>query len=702
MRWVTRWRGRRQSAPARKAGQDLAAEAEAQALRLELADRDRLIGQLQADLRRERDSAASGSEGLALRERERLIAVIATPLVQLATLAQLDGVDARAMVAAARSLLRALAGEGVDLIGQVAAVELYNPGRHEPLGDAVPAGGGRVVVRAPGLACGGVVLRRAGVEPWRGGWLMAGRLAVDFGTSNTVVAVWDHGTGAGVPLAVPDYALLTAAGDREIPVIPSVIHYAQGGRRLVGDQVRQHNLGTSAGTFRWMKQHVARRSPAKVRADGRLVSYFDAGRDFLSAVLAYAAAEAGAGDEEVALAVPVEAFEHYQDWIATVAAAAGLARFRLIDEASAAALGCGAAIRPGSVYLLFDFGGGTLDVAVVLIGDEDGGGRPACRVLGKAGAELGGASIDGWLFAEVLRRAGRSDDDEDVRGVSRAVLAECERAKETLSARDRAEVSVQDPRTGTLIVDAEVTRADLEDLLDQNAAYAQIHQVISRAIGHARERGYDQDAITAVLPVGGSSLIPSVQRTLRGIFGRDRVLLGHPIDAVARGAAAFVAGAGFYDHIQHDYAIRWLNPASGGYDYQMLVGRGTEYPGAVTPEDRPFTIKATYDGQAALGIAIFELGDARLAAGAGLELVFDPTGAARLTEVLVSDEEDRARFWMNEASPTFLTADPPARRGEDCFAVWFAVDGTKRLTLTARDRRTGRLTHRDYPVVKLT
>jgi molecular chaperone DnaK (HSP70) len=82
--------------------------------------------------------------------------------------------------------------------------------------------------------------------------------------------------------------------------------------------------------------------------------------------------------------------------------------------------------------------------------------------------------------------------------------------------------------------------------------------------------------LRAVLLVGGSSLVPSVQKTLQRIFGRERVLLGRPLDAVARGAAAFVAGVDFYDHIQHDYGIRHVNAQTGQYDYRVLVRRGSK------------------------------------------------------------------------------------------------------------------------------
>ena len=88
-----------------------------------------------------------------------------------------------------------------------------------------------------------------------------------------------------------------------------------------------------------MKRYIAHRSPIKVRLDGREISHFDAGRDFLSTVLTFAAAELNIGYEEIALTAPVEAFEHYEDWLTGGAEAANIPRFRLIDEPSAAALG---------------------------------------------------------------------------------------------------------------------------------------------------------------------------------------------------------------------------------------------------------------------------------------------------------------------------------------------------------------------------
>jgi molecular chaperone DnaK len=261
-------------------------------------------------------------------------------------------------------------------------------------------------------------------------------------------------------------------------------------------------------------------------------------------------------------------------------------------------------------------------------------------------------------------------------------------------------VSVRAPDTGT-ILSADLTRSRFEALFDEHEAFTHIDQTIRRALNAARERGYGEDNIKAVLLVGGASLVPCVHRMVQRIFGKDRVMLHRPLDAVARGAAAFVAGVDFHDYIQHDYAIRYVDPQSGDYEYQVIVRRGTPYP-TREPVAR-MSIKASHDGQTQLGIAIFEMGVPRRRGGEQpMELVFDPSGAARVTPVAVDEEERRSLFWINEQSPTFLHADPSGRHGEPRFEVEFGIDGNKRLLITARDLKTKRIAYRDHPVVKLT
>lgn len=528
---------------------------------------------------------------------------------------------------------------------------------------------------------------------------------MDFGTSNTVLALWDEVRKEGVPLELREYSRYFVHGGEPVPVIPSLIHYGAGEERWIGDQVLKRNLYDSPRTFRWMKRYIANRSPIRVRVGDREITPFEAGKDFLFAVLAFAREEAGLEEgEEVVFTLPVESFEHFEDWLIRVAEEAGVTRPRFLDEPSAAALGYGAHIQPGDVYLVFDFGAGTLDVAVVLIeAEEEAESGSRCRVLGKAGADLGGMTLDQWLFEEVLRRNRWREDDPEVRRVSRALLSECERAKERLSFFERAGIYTVDAETGATL-GAELTRQEFEELLDRRGFFSTLDQTVRRALAASREKGYDEEHVKSVLLVGGSSLIPSVQRTLQRIFGRERVFLNRPLDAVARGAAAFAAGADFYDHIQHDYAVRHYNRRLGQYEYRVVVTRGTPYP-TRDPVAR-LRVKATHDGQTHLGIAIFEISAHRRRKSSEqapeVELVFGPSGEARLISLTPEEEERRSYFWMNEKNPTFLRADPPAREGEARFEVEFSVDEKKRLLLTARDLRTGRIVYRDYPVVRLT
>jgi molecular chaperone DnaK len=534
---------------------------------------------------------------------------------------------------------------------------------------------------------------------------MPGRLGVDFGTSNTVLAVWDESRREGVPLRIAEYSRTIryrqgGQETEEIAVIPSLIHYAADQRRWLGQQVITRDLHESERTFRWMKRYIGHRSPIQVNVDGRSISHYDAGRDFLSAVLTFAVDSLDCRDEEIGLTVPVESFEHYEHWLTGVVEAAGLPRFRLIDEPSAAALGYGAFLEPGSVYLIFDFGGGTLDVAVIVIEDPTKTHGQRCRVLGKAGAEIGGAIIDQWLFQDALRQADRSDSDDEIRQASRALLSACERAKERLSFQDQADIEV--PLSGGGALNAVFSRAHLEALVDQHEGFRQVEKTLRRALTAAHERGYTEDQVKEVFLVGGSSMIPAVQRTVQRFFGRERVRLQRPLDAVARGAAAFVAGVDFQDYIQHDYALRFLeSQGSGEYAYRPLVARGTPYP-TREPIAR-IVVKASHDKQTQLGLAIFEIAEGRPLSGEQtLELVFDPSGAARMTQVSPDEADRRHRFWVNEAAPTFLHAEPPAKQGEARFEVEFGIDGNKRLLVTARDLLTKQIMLKDYPVVKLS
>ena len=157
-----------------------------------------------------------------------------------------------------------------------------------------------------------------------------------------------------MPIHTPPWSRPVVRGEESIWVVPSLINYTTLGDVWIGQQVRDKNLHDSPGTFRWLKHYIRMRSPIRVNVNGCPKTYQEAGKDFLSTLIEFTMEELGVGrDEEVAFTVPVEAFEHYECWLTEVAEKAGVSRFRLIDEPSAAALGYGISLQPNNVYMVF-------------------------------------------------------------------------------------------------------------------------------------------------------------------------------------------------------------------------------------------------------------------------------------------------------------------------------------------------------------
>lgn len=517
-------------------------------------------------------------------------------------------------------------------------------------------------------------------------------LALDFGTSNTVLALWDTDRQDGRTIHLPGLSLTGRHGEREHHYVPSLIHY-DGDRVRVGRQVLEEELLAHPATFQLMKGFVSGQMKLPRRLGGRTVDNFQAAGDFLRQVLIAAGAYADLANEEVAFTVPVEGFEHYQNWLEETVQAAGVARPRFLDEPSAAALGYSARLRPGQPFLVFDFGGGTLDVAVVRP-DETAGGERRCRNLGKAGAQVGGKSIDDWLARHVVQQARLSE--AEARGLMGLLLAEARRVKETLSAADAEDLQVMDPNTGR-VLQRRVTRSAFEDLLEANGLYSKLNTILDLAEAGAREMGYDRQSLQAVFMIGGSSLIPSVRRLVRARYG-ELVRCERPFEAVAVGAAAYVAGAAFDDRVRHEYALK------GGDQFVTVVEAGTPYPCTVMNPKRPqeplvLTLKALNEGQTKFGLQFYEVAHHSSVAcgGGGLDLIFDQNGTARYTRR--EDVEDAIRRGIG--AKECIPVNPPAQKGQPRLHCTFTIDAQKRLCTTVKDLLTGKTLLRDHPLVKL-
>jgi molecular chaperone DnaK (HSP70) len=528
---------------------------------------------------------------------------------------------------------------------------------------------------------------------------MAGKIAIDFGTSNTRVAVWDEVQQTGKPLFIPGISAVTTiqtdGNSVEFFNIPSLIHY-NAASVTIGKQVADGGHESSPTTFKWIKRYISNRMELPRNVGNRRIGYSEAGKDFLNQLFNYISTSIDFRDQEVVFTVPVDTYEHYQDWLTQVCEAAGITRWRLLDEPSAAALGYGVNIQANDVYLIFDFGAGTLDVSVVKIEANPSGGK-RCRVLGKSGADLGGSALDNWLYKDVIEKNRLAQ--EDLLHLSMQLLNEVEKAKIKLSFEEKTAIAITDFNTGDVISHS-WSRTAFEDLLDEKGFYSTIQNTIDHALQEAAEKGILKEHIKAVLLTGGSSLIPSVKKTLTRQFG-NRVHYHRPLDSAALGGAAFAGGVDFYDHIHHDYALKHYDQKKGDYEYEILVHAGTSYP---SPEDKPLkelTLKAAFDNQVSLGIDIYEINRKHIDnENAPLDLVFDPNGGARFRPK--QDPKILSSFWMNEHTPTFVHADPPAKKEDPRFATRFFIDGNKRLCMTVFDNQTRKPLLVNHPIIRLT
>jgi|AGTN01.3.fsa_nt_gi Molecular chaperone len=89
---------------------------------------------------------------------------------------------------------------------------------------------------------------------------MPGRLGVDFGTSNTVVALWNESSNESSSLQLKDYGHSQDTENGSVFVVPSLIHYAENDEFFYGNQVLKRNLYHSPRTFQWMKRFISRRN----------------------------------------------------------------------------------------------------------------------------------------------------------------------------------------------------------------------------------------------------------------------------------------------------------------------------------------------------------------------------------------------------------------------------------------------------------
>jgi len=535
-------------------------------------------------------------------------------------------------------------------------------------------------------------------------------IAIDFGTSNTVVCTQDPVTLEPRTLKFDKLSrrFETAAG--QVNVVPSLV-FVQGANQLVlGEQVRSQRLGFAQPErlFQAFKRDlVAEYRPPGRQLDGQTYTAESISELFIKQIWQQLSAMQ-LQPQSVVFTVPVGAFELYLDWFRDLAQRLGLPAIQLVDESTAAALGY-AVKRPGSVVLVVDFGGGTLDLSLIRTSstppspslsrgatpvsplDKGSLGGVKAEVLAKSDAYVGGVDIDAWIVEHYLRQVGSSQ--EEVKEIGWQNLLEvAERLKIKLSNAVEAKESWFDDEN-FISHELHLTQADLTEILENRQLLEQLRQTLDEVLVIALSKGISKADIEQVLLVGGSCQIPSVQQLVVSYFGRQKVKLDKPFEAVAHGALALGQLVEIEDYLRHSYAIRLWEPYAREYSYFTLFEKGLKYP---CQRSEPLTLQVAIQGQKEIRLDIGEV-----AAVSQAEVIYDAQG--RMTSSQLNKETCFRSLSLGGTQNQVCVAhlEPPGETGVDRVEVNFEVNEQRVLLATVKDLLTGRVLVERGAIAKL-
>ncbi len=530
--------------------------------------------------------------------------------------------------------------------------------------------------------------------------------AIDFGTSNTVIARWNPITKKAETLSLPGISLKQGQNP---DLIPSVLYVenAPQNQVLVGQQVRDRGLDIQSDPrfFRGFKRGIGTSVQGFLpEIDGQLIQFEQVGQWFLSSLLAQLKASYADASDALVLTVPVDSFEPYRQWLGQVCQNLQVEQVRILDEPTAAALGYGKA--DADVLLVVDFGGGTLDLALVQLehsriaqakptgfilkwgdknmAEESSQRSKTARVLAKAGQSLGGTDLDQWLL----------DHFAKAQNLPKTPLTQrlAERLKIQLSLQTKATEVYFNEETFESY-ELSLDRAEFEAILTERKFFERLDDSMTQVLQQARRQGITAENIDAVLLVGGTSFIPAVQTWVQQYFDAAKISSSKPFEAIAQGALQILQGTDVKDFLYHSYGIRYWDRRLNAHNWHTLIQTGQPYP---MGEPVELILGASAEGQPSIELIIGELGQA----AGGTEVYFD--GDRLITRALSTNQGQIQPLNDREGARSIAKLDPPGFPGSDRIKVQFRVDEGRSLRITVEDLLTQETLLTDQVVTQLS